>query len=204
MANEMLLEQITLMPTQELKGQTSQAMGTYTVYSQAQYSTSTSTSPNMTWSSWTKGLHTFVGISSEQSSVNSYLSNIAGNASMLHEWNLLGTSNSIGSFNMSGSTGATTWYPLHESFFNRPELTPTSPLQAERIAFLRMRNELLNSDYRGKYVAILDGKLIDNDQDLRTLAMRVYKKFGYIPIYMDQVTEKERKFENSSPEQSTA
>lgn len=72
-------------------------------------------------------------------------------------------------------------------------------LENERSVFLRMKDELLRSDeYREKYVAFHEGRLVDHDVDLKRLATRVYEKYGYVPIYMDKVTEKIRKFENSS------
>lgn len=102
--------------------------------------------------------------------------------------------------------------PASGSFFTYPALTIAHQdynimqLEKERLAFLGMKGELLRNDrYRGKYIAILDGRLVDSDEDLKRLAKRVYSMHGYIPIYMDKVTEESiRKFENSSPESSTS
>ncbi len=48
------------------------------------------------------------------------------------------------------------------------------------------RKELL-SEYGGSYVAILNGKVVDSDQDFSPLAERVYKKYGYRDILMPRV-----------------
>ncbi len=60
-------------------------------------------------------------------------------------------------------------------------------LEKERAAFLRLKEQLLRT-HRGKYVAILDGQVIDADADDRVLTKRVYAEHGYVPIYIDQVT----------------
>ena len=46
----------------------------------------------------------------------------------------------------------------------------------------------LVSMYAGKYVAVLNGQVVDNDIDERALVQRVYQKFGYQPIYVQLVT----------------
>ena len=61
-------------------------------------------------------------------------------------------------------------------------------LEKERAAFLRLKDQLLRT-HRGKFVAILDGGVIDVDEDDRTLTRRVYAAHGYVPIYIDKVVE---------------
>ena len=61
-------------------------------------------------------------------------------------------------------------------------------LEKERAAFLRLKDQLLPT-YRGKFVAILNGEVIDVDEDDRALTRRVYAEHGYIPIYVDKVVE---------------
>ena len=58
---------------------------------------------------------------------------------------------------------------------------------AERQAFWSMHSQLLER-YEGKYVAILNGKVVDSDADKRALAQRLYRQFGYQPIYVQPVT----------------
>lgn len=63
----------------------------------------------------------------------------------------------------------------------------------EKDAFLRMFEGLLkNPRYNRKFVAVFKGKVVDYDTDNRTLAKRVYAKFGYVPIYIDKVSEEKR------------
>jgi hypothetical protein len=58
---------------------------------------------------------------------------------------------------------------------------------AERQAFWSMHSQLLER-YEGKYVAILNGKVVDSDADKRALAQRLYRQLGYQPIYVQLVT----------------
>jgi len=57
----------------------------------------------------------------------------------------------------------------------------------ERQAFWAMHVQLM-SMYEGKYVAVLNGQVVDSDIDERALVQRVYQKFGYKPIYVPLVT----------------
>jgi hypothetical protein len=57
----------------------------------------------------------------------------------------------------------------------------------ERQAFWAMHAQLL-SMYEGKYVAVLNGQVVDSDVDERALVQRVYQKFGYQPMYVQWVT----------------
>ena len=57
----------------------------------------------------------------------------------------------------------------------------------ERQAFWTMHAQLL-SMYEGKYVAVLNGQVVDSDVDERVLVQRVYQKFGYQPMYVQWVT----------------
>ena len=43
-------------------------------------------------------------------------------------------------------------------------------------------------EYEGKYVAVLNGQVVDSDGDERALVQRVYQKFGYQPMYVQLVT----------------
>ncbi|GFP43604.1 hypothetical protein HKBW3C_02734, partial [Candidatus Hakubella thermalkaliphila] len=53
--------------------------------------------------------------------------------------------------------------------------------------------------YDNKYVAILDNKIVDSDEDFSSLAKRVYAKFGYRAIYMPKVTREEEVIHIPSP-----
>jgi hypothetical protein len=71
-----------------------------------------------------------------------------------------------------------------------PKIDPFPPTddkwEKEKRAFHRLRPSLLRS-HLGKYVAIHHCKVVDSGNDKIELAMRVYKRFGYIPIYVSQV-----------------
>ena len=60
-------------------------------------------------------------------------------------------------------------------------------IQAETEAFKQQREELL-AKYSGQYVAVHNGQVIDHDQDLRTLHLRVFDQLGHLPVLLKQVT----------------
>ncbi len=60
-------------------------------------------------------------------------------------------------------------------------------IRAETEAFNQQRKKLL-AKYPGEYVAIHNGQVIDNDQDLRTLHLRVFDRLGHTPVLLKQVT----------------
>jgi hypothetical protein len=49
-------------------------------------------------------------------------------------------------------------------------------------------------------VAIFKGAIVGCDDDKGRLAENVYKKYGYVPIYIDKVAPGERVAEAPSPE----
>lgn len=61
-------------------------------------------------------------------------------------------------------------------------------------AFLRLHPQLLQS-HRNKYVAIHEGQVVDSDDALVPLARRVYARHGYVPIYMDLVSDEPKRVE---------
>ncbi len=64
------------------------------------------------------------------------------------------------------------------------------PLDEEKQFFLSIRNELKNDpNYRNKYVAILNKKIVGSGDNGAELAIRLYKKHGYIPIFIEKVDE---------------
>ncbi len=72
-------------------------------------------------------------------------------------------------------------------------------LERERAVFEHLKPELLKT-HADKWVAILDGKLADSDDDEDTLVKRVYSKYGYRTIFVEQVTEMPHVYEFPSPE----
>jgi hypothetical protein len=87
-----------------------------------------------------------------------------------------------------------------------PPLVPPSRPQPEvfetnRQAFLRIKDSLLdNPEYSGKFVAIYGGEIVDQDEDNRELARRVYSEHGYAPIYIGKIERERRVVEMPSPE----
>ena len=60
--------------------------------------------------------------------------------------------------------------------------------ERERLAFLNHEPALLQT-HRGKFVAIHDGEVVDRDADEVQLGLRVYGKYGDVPIYFGLVSE---------------
>jgi predicted RNase H-like HicB family nuclease len=75
---------------------------------------------------------------------------------------------------------------------DRDALEGRSDAFEDAIAFFESHKEELLKAYEGKYVAIIDGKVVDSDEDGVALPLRVYKKYGYKAIYMPKV-ERERR-----------
>lgn len=61
-------------------------------------------------------------------------------------------------------------------------------LRAERRAFDSQKEELLVK-YRGDYVAVHEGNVIDHDPNLRALHLRVFAKLGHTPVLLKRVTD---------------
>jgi hypothetical protein len=62
-------------------------------------------------------------------------------------------------------------------------------LAAETQAFEQLRPALLDG-YRGEYVAIDKGQVMDHDRDLRSLHLRVFAKLGHTPVLLKLVTDR--------------
>lgn len=81
----------------------------------------------------------------------------------------------------------------------RQEAEPESAtLVANRAAFLAMKDQLLES-HLGQYVAFKDGEFIDADPDDRALVLRLYDRFGVVPLYVKKVETEERVYWIRSP-----
>jgi hypothetical protein len=72
-----------------------------------------------------------------------------------------------------------------------PELEPfddgTSKWEQERSAYWRLLPTLV-SQYGDQYVAIHEGQVVDSGANQVELALRVYRRFGYLPIYVGLVS----------------
>lgn len=90
-----------------------------------------------------------------------------------------------------------------ESSAESPERTVTqetelSVFEEARRYFEEQKQSLLEQ-FPGRYIAIIDGKVVDSDTDFGELATRVYKQFGYKAIYMPYASEKPRVLRIPSP-----
>jgi hypothetical protein len=68
-----------------------------------------------------------------------------------------------------------------------PQL-PETQWQREHRAFLRLLPSLLPS-YRGQYVAIHEGEVVENRPELVPVALRAHQRYGNVPIYVDLVSD---------------
>jgi hypothetical protein len=68
---------------------------------------------------------------------------------------------------------------------------PRNKWEREYQTFLQLRPGLLES-HRNQFVAIHEGQVVDSGDDAVTVALRVYARYGQVPIYVGQVTERRR------------
>lgn len=87
---------------------------------------------------------------------------------------------------------------------NRPlRVSEDEAFSREEQSFERLKRKCLrNEQIRGKFIAVLDGRIVGIDENDRKLAKRVYDSHGYRPIYIGKVTETRRIVEIPSPERA--
>jgi hypothetical protein len=61
-----------------------------------------------------------------------------------------------------------------------------APFWKEVVAFANMPQTALDP-YFGKFVAVYNGDIVDSDTDEGELALRFYRTFGYVPVYIHEV-----------------
>ena len=61
-----------------------------------------------------------------------------------------------------------------------------APFWEEVTAFNRMPQATVDQ-YFGQYVAVYQGNIVDADFDEAELALRFYRTFGYVPVYVHKV-----------------
>ncbi len=61
-----------------------------------------------------------------------------------------------------------------------------APFWKEVAAFNQMPQTLID-EYYGHYVAVYQGNIVDADPDEGELALRFYRTFGYVPVYIHKV-----------------
>ncbi len=61
-----------------------------------------------------------------------------------------------------------------------------APFWEEVAAFNQIPQSNID-EYYGKYVAVYGGNIVDSDRDEGELALRFYRTFGYVPVYIHKV-----------------
>lgn len=61
-----------------------------------------------------------------------------------------------------------------------------APFWKEVAAFNQMSQQLIDEHY-GEYVAVYQGNIVDADPDEGELALRFYRTFGYVSVYIHKV-----------------
>jgi hypothetical protein len=61
-----------------------------------------------------------------------------------------------------------------------------APFWKEVAAFNQLSQQLID-EYYGQYVAVYQGNIVDSDPDEGELALRFYRTFGYVPVYIHKV-----------------
>ncbi len=64
--------------------------------------------------------------------------------------------------------------------------------------YLKNKKEI-EKNYMGKFIAIIDDKVVDFSEDFSELSKKVYKKYGYKTIFMTYVSEKDQIIKAPSP-----
>ena len=70
-------------------------------------------------------------------------------------------------------------------------LTPNDPWRLNQRAFMAMLPSLL-ATHRGQYVAVHDGHVVASGDALVDVALEAYRRVGYLPVYVDLVTDRPR------------
>ena len=78
------------------------------------------------------------------------------------------------------------------------ELIDEATIRREMKWYEEKKDEYLQK-YEGKYIALLNGELLDSDISLSQMATRVYAKHGYKAIFMTLVTRQTKPYRIASP-----
>ncbi len=68
----------------------------------------------------------------------------------------------------------------------RRESLDDAPFWKEVTAFNQM-SQFQIDQYYGQYVAVYQGSIVDADPDEAELALRFYRTWGYVPVYIHKV-----------------
>lgn len=72
-----------------------------------------------------------------------------------------------------------------------PEI-PSAPIsdskwERERREFMRLKPSLM-ATHQNQYVAIHEGQVVESGEDQIEVALRAYRRHGYVPIYVGHVS----------------
>jgi hypothetical protein len=81
---------------------------------------------------------------------------------------------------------ADVWVDLPTSRSLLGEDIEDAPFWKEVVAFASMPESRL-LPYHDKYIAVYRGNVVDSDADEAKLALRFYRTFGYVPVYIHRV-----------------
>ncbi len=70
--------------------------------------------------------------------------------------------------------------------------------ERQKLFFEENLNNLLTR-YKGKYVAIINEKVVDSSRNEMKLIKKIYKKYGYVPVYIKKVSSEKILLRVSSP-----
>jgi hypothetical protein len=79
-----------------------------------------------------------------------------------------------------------------------PRPARDTELHESRLWYERHRAGLL-ARYRGQYLAVIDGRVVDHDSDFSALAERVFARHGARRVFMPRVQEKDAPARMRSP-----
>ncbi len=74
---------------------------------------------------------------------------------------------------------------LPNSFFPIEDLED-APFWKEVVAYAHFTSIELEP-HHGKFIAVYQGNIVDSDMDEAELALRFYRVFGYVPVYIHAV-----------------
>ena len=89
------------------------------------------------------------------------------------------------------------------SFAEKLTPAPDQTFEANKNSFVKLKETLLqDKNFADKFVAIINGKMVDFNSDRSALVERVYAKYGYVPLFIGRVSKEKKYRELPSPEKA--
>jgi hypothetical protein len=84
-------------------------------------------------------------------------------------------------------------FVVAHTFATKPISASDQIFDANKNSFDKLKEILLeDKEFVNKFVAVIDGEMVDSDFDRSALAERMYAKYGYIPLFIGKVAKGER------------